>query len=139
MRQCFNERRAAFISGDLDTVKSKRKELNSILTKNRMKFKEKVESQFCSGNIREAWNGLNTMMGKEDKKHKQDDLLNKGTFLNDLNLLYARFNNSSCSTFNDNLYIFSNTTDHSAITLTETEVAASLARIKPNKANGPDG
>ncbi len=44
MQQCIKERRAAFISGDLDPVKLKRTEFNSILWKNSMKYKEKVES-----------------------------------------------------------------------------------------------
>ncbi len=70
MRQCIKERRTAFINGDLNPFKLKRKELRSILNKNRMKYKENVESQLYSGNAREAWNGLNVMMGRDGKKTK---------------------------------------------------------------------
>ena len=98
-----------------------------------MKYKENVESQLCSGNARDAWNGLNVMMGREGKK--QDILLNKGiSFANELNHFYSRFDNLPCFNFNDNgnFDIFTNT-DHSTIVLTEAEVAARLARLKPSK------
>ncbi len=75
MRQCIKERRTAFIKGDLDLVQLKKKELRSILKKNRRKYKGKVERQLCSTNAREAWNGLNVMMGREGKK--QEAPLNK--------------------------------------------------------------
>lgn len=106
-----------------------------------MKYKEKVQSQLCSGNAREACNGLNVIMGREGKK--QNVPLNKSaSFANGLNNFYSRFGNPPCSNNfndNDNLDIFTNTTDHSIIVLTEAEVAVSLARIKPSKAPGPDG
>ena len=100
-----------------------------------------VESQLCSGNAREAWNGLNVMMGREGRKHAA--LEHKGvSFANDLNQFYSRFD-VSLPTNSDGIYfnfdIFNNTTAHSPITLTETEVATSLARIKLGKAPGPDG
>lgn len=72
---------------------------------------------------------------------KRESPLSKGaTFATDLNHFYSRFDNPAYLNRNDNadFDIFTHTTDHSIIILSEAEVAASLARIDPNKAPGPD-
>ena len=53
-----------------------------------------MEKKLTEGQGRAAWDGLNTMMGKNTKKQECDDPL---TFANDLNVFYSRFDSTDFS------------------------------------------
>lgn len=137
MKRCLNDKKMAFLRGDTEDVKNKRKELRAKIQRAKMDFKHKVDDQFCTGNPRQAWKGLNTMMGRRSKGGDDDDLLDTPSFVNDLNRFYGRFD---IEDFKDK----SNTICLSAhrnptIQLSEQEVGICLSQIKPHKAPGPDG
>ena len=91
------EKWKAFLEGD---KKKKQYELEKEFKwKNkrcRRQYKDKVEKKLTEGQGRAAWDGLNTMMGKNTKKQelKCDDSL---TFANDLNVFYSRFDSTDFS------------------------------------------
>ena len=70
LKMCLNEKRAAFLRGETDVVKEKEKEFKRKVFTAKIDFKNKVEQRFCTGNAKQAWEGLNTMMGREGKKTK---------------------------------------------------------------------
>jgi len=87
------------------------------------------------GNAKQAWDGLNTMMGRETRKpmyHSQGVF-----FAENLNVFFSRFDRGTCTTECDR--ICRDIPTYENIILKEHETAASLACIKPNKAPGPDG
>lgn len=48
-------------------------------------FKNKVESKFITGNIKQAWEGLNILIGRSSKK-SYSHVSNSQNFINDLNI-----------------------------------------------------
>ena len=98
-------------------------------------FKNKVEQQFCTNNPKQAWEGLNRMMGRE-RKEPVDNFMDL-PFLNDLNSFYGRFdspgNKAKCNA------VLTNTPQTTTIHLSVEEVRHCLSRTNPHKAPGPDG
>lgn len=48
MKRCLNDKKMAFLRGDTEGVKNKRKELRAKIQMAKMDFKYKVEEQFCT-------------------------------------------------------------------------------------------
>jgi len=135
LKICVNEKKTAFLKGDNELLREKRKELRSQIKKAKLDFKNKVESRLNMGNAKQAWDGLNTMMGRETRKpmyHSQGVF-----FAENLNVFFSRFDRGTCTTECDR--ICRDIPTYENIILKEHETAASLACIKPNKAPGPDG
>ena len=86
----------------------KGKSLREDINNARIKYKIKIGRKFCTGNVRRVWDGLNAMMGRGGE--------------NDFNLECDR--------------LCGHIAEGPPILFTEDEVAASLARLKTNKALG---
>ena len=135
LKQCLNEKKMAFLQGDRQKVRELEKEFRAKLKKAKLDYKDKVERTFKYGNAREAWKGLNAMMGRKQKQqHVQSEDVLK--FANDLNAFYARFDVRDFKPDCDRLCA---TLDPSPLTVTEEAVTACFSRVNPRKAPGPDG
>lgn len=104
------------------------------IQKAKIDFKDKVENSFCTGNPRQAWEGVNKMMGGPKR---QEDLAMDISFANDLNVFYGRFDAPDSKDKSD--AICTNIPRNPTIQLSEEEVGTCLSRIRPHKAPGPDG
>jgi hypothetical protein len=137
LKQCLNEKKAAFLRGDEQKVRELEKEFRRKARAAKLHYKSKVEEKFATGNARDAWKGLNVMMGRGEGKQKiQCD--DETVFANDLNTFYSRFDvhdfRQECDTLCDPLLAVPD-----SVTVSQEEVASCLARINPRKAPGPDG
>ena len=96
-----------------------------------------MEKKLTEGQGRSAWDGLNTMMGKNTKKQelKCDDPL---TFANDLNVFYSRFDSTDFSREIDDVCQPLSTIPNN-IRVTESDVKKVFSQLKPRKVCGPDG
>lgn len=137
MKRCLNDKKTAFLRGDTEGVKNKRKELRAKIQRAKMDFKHKVEDQFCTGNPRQAWKGLNTLMGRRSKGGDDDDLLDTPSFVNDLNRFYGRFDIAHFKDKSNAICLGAHR--NPTIQLSEQEVGICLSQIKPHKAPAPDG
>ncbi len=77
------------------------------------------------------------MMGREAKKKHAPVTHLPPSWANELNIFYSRFVNTNFCTERDE--VSDSIPQYVPVTLTEHEIASSLACIKPNKAPGPDG
>ncbi|KAJ8409992.1 hypothetical protein AAFF_G00210330 [Aldrovandia affinis] len=77
----------AFIQGDKHRVK----ELKCKTKLARLHHKNKVEEKLTTGNAREAWQGLNTMMGRAQNP-AQIKCSDPASIAEQFNFFYARFN-----------------------------------------------
>ena len=140
LKQCLNEKKAAFLSGDRQKVKELDKEFKRKARIAKREYKDKVEDKFVTGNASEAWRGLNTMMGRSQKQNRVQ-CNDSETFANDLNQFYARFDthnfSQECDQLCDPLLDKINGTD--VFLVSEENVNSVFARINPRKATGPDG
>ena len=137
LKKCLNEKKVAFLQGNEHKVKELGKEFRRKAKIAKIEYKNKVEDRFLGGNVREAWKGLNTMMGRglQQKRIQCDDA---ATFANDLNVFYARFDVHDFNKECDDLCSPLLSTSEQA-TILESDVASCFARINPRKAAGPDG
>ena len=135
LKVILNEKKLAHIRGDKLGEKMKMKEFNSKKVIEKKKYKDKTEEKFTKGDLKEAWNGLNTMMGKTSQQIGQR-LPDTPDPVNDLNNYYARFDvrdlRSECDSFCKDL-------PPQHLELEESHVKKVFNNIKVNKAAGPDG
>ncbi len=109
--------------------KDKRRELRATIRKSRQQYRDEMEKHFVTGDTRKAWSSLNNMMGRETQK--QHSLpTNIGSFANELNHFYSRFDKTTYAVRADQVcsHVWN------TITLTEEEIAGCLARVNPHKA-----
>ncbi|PVD25385.1 hypothetical protein C0Q70_15885, partial [Pomacea canaliculata] len=137
LRQCLREKKEAFAVGDMNTVREKTKLFRTNSVKARAEYKDKVEAKFRIVKAKEAWQGLNNMMGRTTKSQyiKSD---NPKELSEELNRFYARFDVGDSSSECENI-CSKLTTDAAPLEVGEQEVERCLRRLKPNKAPGPDG
>lgn len=138
LKHYLNMKKIAFLQNDQQKVKELNKAVKRKIKDAQNEYKENVEEKLKTGNVRDAWKGLNTMMGRQKKrvqKHEDPHCL-----ANNLNIFYSRFDND----FNDDDLSVSNElmmtmTQSQPMIIQEREVVTVLHKIKPYKAPGPDG
>jgi hypothetical protein len=135
LKSCLVEKKYAFMCGDHSKVQEMNKEFRSKAWKAKLDYKGKVEEKLKVGNARDAWVGLNKMMGR-DKKKQDLRCENQQVFANDLNKFYARFD---VHNFRDECESICAPLTPCEITVDEKDVVKCFARINPFKAAGPDG
>lgn len=81
----------AFIQGDKKRVSELKRGLKHKIKLAKLCYKNKMEERFTRGNAREAWQSLNTMMGRAQKP-AQIQCPDPTSFAELLNTFYARFN-----------------------------------------------
>lgn len=89
------KKKQAFQRGDSRQVKVMQKEIRQIVMKCKNNYKQKIERKIRENNLRQAWQGVYTMIGQEKKGTSLigslgDDLI----FANELNGFYGRFHTS---------------------------------------------
>jgi hypothetical protein len=94
-----------------------------------------VEEKFRTGDVRQAWDGLKTMMGKTGQKSNKH-LPHTLESVNELNKFYARFDVRDFSADCDSLC---QTIKPEPLNIAEDHVVSVFKRLNPNKAPGPDG
>ena len=135
LKHFLNEKKLAFIQGDMQKVREMEKDFRRQKKIAKAEYKDKVEVRFKGGNAREAWKGLNTMMGREQQKQLftcQDP----HAFVNELNTFYARFDVKDFSQDCDDLC---QSLIPSSVNISEENVVKIFSHINPRKAPGPDG
>lgn len=140
LKACLNEKKIAFLKGDKHKVRDLEKEFQKKVKVAKKEYKDKIEEKYAKGNARDAWKGLNIMMGRENQK--ENTLCNDPTvFANNLNNFYARFD---VHDFTKDCDIMCNTVKQLpespfSTELLEEEVSSVFSHINPHKASGPDG
>ena len=87
------------------------------------------------GNAKDAWKGLNTMMGR-NQQQKPLTSVDLSALANDLNRFYARFDTQD---FSDECDTLCQSLISCAVNVDEGDVVKCLPRINPRKVPGSDG
>ena len=112
------------------------KEFRKNARADRLRYKNKVEEKFRTGNAREAWSGLRAMMGKQQTKHSLPHSANSVDTANEINRFYARFD---VRDFSEDCATLCETSVPEQLDLSEADVVTSFSRLNSHKASGPDG
>ena len=136
LKKCLNEKKFAFLQGKTEEYREKEKDFRRQSVAAKLKFKDKVENNFRTGNAKDAWNGLKAMMGKPNQKQNMctsDDPLKAA---NDFNRFYSRFDvddhRDECTSICQSII------PHD-LEICEEEVVRVFSSLNANKASGPDG
>ena len=89
----LNEKKIAFQEGDKEHRKQIQTGLRTELRKAHRIVKEKIEKQFGTGRMKDAWERLKTRTGetKRNSDNYQRNVEEQRKFANDLNRFYCRF------------------------------------------------
>ena len=133
----LNQKKLAFLKGKREEyIKKQEKEFRKNARAARLRYKNKVEEKFRTGNAREAWSGLRAMMGKQQTKHSLPHSANSVDTANEINRFYARFD---VRDFSENCATLCETVVPEQLDLSETDVVTSFSRLNSHKASGSDG
>ena len=125
----------AFIQKDDLRKNETTKELTRQISIARHRYKDKIQKKFTKGKAKEAWEGLKVMMGTSSAQSKQS-LPQSAATVDELNQFYARFD---VRDFKAECEDFCSTLEPETLTISESDVLATLKRLNPHKAPGPDG
>ena len=67
MKACLVEKKKAFLQGDKARMRELQKEFWRKAKLAKIRCKDEMEKKITSGNARQAWQGLNIMMGRSSK------------------------------------------------------------------------
>lgn len=67
LKHFLNLKKIAFLNGDRNGFNTLQKDLKLKIKEAKQQYKHKVEEKFTTGNARVAWQGLNKMMGRNQK------------------------------------------------------------------------
>ena len=134
VKERLKEKDEAYKSGDLVAFKRAKYTLDKELRCAKLEYRNKLEEQFCSGNSREVWQGLESITNYKMKSHKFND---DPSLPDQLNEFYARFDRENTSP----VVTTSGVTDElpPPFVIEEESVRKALACQNTRKAAGPDG
>lgn len=92
LRHYLNMKKIAFLQNDQQKAKELNKAVKHKIKDAQRGYKENVEEKSKTGNIREVWKGLNTIMGRKKERIQQCE--DSYGLANDLNIFYSRFDNN---------------------------------------------
>ncbi len=88
LKRCLNDKKRSFCSGDLITFRACKRVVRGKLREAKLHYTNKIEENFTTGNVWQAWDGLNIMMGRNDKRHSDPPITIP---INDMNVFFNRF------------------------------------------------
>lgn len=133
MKHCLTQKKRAFLQGDKQKVRELEREFRGQCALAKNNYRKKVVEKLTSGNVREAWQGLNTMMGRATKAAVAG-CIDSALFAEELNTFFSRYNqNKASGSFN-----FNGQTNNQLLTVDEQLVTSILQKVNPYKASGPD-
>ena len=118
------------------------KEIKKQIRENKLKNKDKVEEQYFSGDVRNAYKGIKALVGKEEVREKGDGRTEeeRKEFVGDLNKCYCRFDVHDCTKEKEEICETLEEQAENCVVpeVTEEEVEKDFRNVNPNKACGPD-
>ncbi|XDV25563.1 hypothetical protein PO909_029463 [Leuciscus waleckii] len=136
LKVALHRKRRAFEQGDRLKMKAIQKEIRQITNDCKQKYKRQIEVKMRGNNLKHAWQGMYTMIGKEEKKRHIDTNGDDQAFANELNGFYARFETSDFLLERD--AIRQQLQYGTPPTITADEVRRVFNKIDSKKAPGPD-
>ena len=136
VKSLLNRKKAA-LSNNNNDIRSVQRELNKSINDAKRAYKDKVEHLFKSNKTKDAWKGLKCLSGFVSKKviPEPDDI---NTYVNDLNVFYARFDDKNVHAECNEMFNVVNSKNDQKIFITREDVSLALSSAKPGKACGPD-
>ena len=145
LKLTLKQKAAAFSKGDFVGGKTLQSTLRRQIANCKREYREKVEKQFQTGNIRQAWQGIKTMAGVPPQTPSAATPTpgdSVAEFSNQLNAHFARFEedfSQDLAAVTEELRTKARPSDAWVMEIGEEEVEKTFRRLHTRKAVGPDG
>ena len=143
LKKAVEAKNRAFAAGNRVEGRAAQAAIKREVAQAKRRHKERVEDMFHTGNLRQAWQGLNVLTGKAPTKTTtQRREGEEAAFVTDLNSFYCRFDTHDFSAASERLRneLLQEIDEGRSqpVAITEQEVRKVLRRINPSKSPGPD-
>lgn len=140
IKEVLNRKKKAFQEKNKEQLREVQKELKKVIREGKEKYKQKIEKNFETNNMKRVWEGMNLMSGRKKQQGSRVSASASVDYANELNRFYARFD---CHNFEKDREQRQRTLAEGmtseGIEVSEEEVLKTLKKLNPNKAPGPDG
>ncbi len=134
MREAIKRKKAAFASGDRNSIKTAQKNLKCVIWKAKRVYKQKIENKVQDQNSKAVWDGMRLITGCGVTR---EGLMKEGVTPNEVNSFFARFDKYDFSSEQAqvSLSLLQRDSDSTLppVTITVDQVRHQLKRIKTNK------
>ena len=92
IKSTLNEKKIAFQTGDRAERKRVQAELTRELREGKREYRAKIQKQFQTGNMADAWDGLKTLTGEKKNKSSGSHMTTEQQvkFSNELRMIWGR-------------------------------------------------
>ena len=139
LKGLFQKRKNAFKEGNVTEVREIKKEIRSEIKRSKLVYKDKIEAELGSNNLKQAWNGMKLMTGCTDRGDRNIALTGFNSdkqLADELNCFYSRFDNHD---FTDTVNTLKDTTRvPPAFSLDVKNIERYLKQTKKRKSPEPD-
>ena len=136
------DRNRLFAEGKKVEGKIADKEIKKQIRENKLKNKDKVEEQYFSGDVRNAYKRIKALVGKEEVKERGDGRTEeeRKEFVEDLNKFYCQFDVHDFTKEKEEICeaLEEQAENWAVPEVTVEEVEKVFRNVNPNKASGPD-
>lgn len=140
LKEILNKKKRIFFTGSTLDKKEVDREVKRAIRTAKLKFKNKVEKNFTSGNLRSAWQGLKTMASANTpvSSHRTIQVAgnNTSSLPDDLNAFFTRFESDNSTQLHDSRAAL--TSSSSPLILNTREVVKALMKTRESCSSGPD-
>lgn len=67
IKELLVKRKTVFNKGDANAERAVRKEIRTEIKKAKLRYKDKIEAELRSNNLKRTWKGMKTMIGSKDR------------------------------------------------------------------------
>lgn len=134
IKELLIKRKTVFNEGDVNAEKAVRKEIRAEIKKAKLRYKEKIEADLRSNNLKKTWKGMKTLIGSNDRV-VLDGFSSDKHLADEFNVFYSRFNNSD---FNDEMKGIRAITQAAPSITVDSSTVANIFRHTRSKSPGPD-
>lgn len=142
LKAVINKKKKIFYTGDPLEKKAVSREVRNEIRKAKIQYRDKIEEQYCSGDLRAAWQGIKQMASINQNSGQTRQLttisgVNDADLPNAFNSFFSPFERSDflckISTLRMSLK------PENGIAIAERKVASLFKKVNIRKAAGPDG
>lgn len=137
IKELLVKRKTVFNKGDANAERAVRKEIRTEIKKAKLRYKDKIEAELRSNNLKRTWKGMKTMIGSKDRVSRVvlEGFSSDKDLADGLNVFYTRFN--SLDFYDETKSIRATTQAPPSITV-DRDTVAKMFRHTKSKSPGPD-
>lgn len=138
LKGILNEKKRAFRDGDENKLKLVQIKLKKEIRKGKKDYKDKIESEIKTNNMKKVWEGINRMSGCSKNK-SSEPVSTSVAYANELNSFYCRFDKHDFTQQRQDITDSLRNSNSVGYRVGQNNILKLMKKVNPNKGAGPDG